>query len=224
MKTVGIIGGMGPEATNQLVIKIIDNFEAMGKKTRPNILVSFVPVNLKNETKLITDNDFSNFPELLIESAKSLEKGGADFIIIACNSVHLFINVVRNSVSIPVLSVIEETEKFLTKNNIKKTAIIGSSFSIKNKLFEFRNIKIVKPSDIVQLKISSALDNLAKGVTNTNNEIEKQVKFWIDNNIEVCLLACSELQLLRLDRLKDKINLIDTMQILSDITVKNLLK
>jgi len=194
---------MGPEATNQLVLKIIDGFLAMGQKTRPNILVSFVPVNLENETRLINENDIGDFPILLIKAAISLENGGADFIVIACNTVHFFIDLIRKSVKIPVLSVLEEVEIFLKKNNINKTAIIGSSFTVKNKLFDFKEIELIRPNEISQKFISKELNKLAKR--------------------ETCLLACSETQLLNLGKFKDKIHFVDTMQILADISIKNLL-
>mgnify|MGYP000521764234 CR=1 FL=1 len=49
----------------------------------------------------------------LVDAAKRLESGGADFIVIPCNSVHIFINEVRSAVKIPILSIVEETAKFL---------------------------------------------------------------------------------------------------------------
>jgi len=204
MKKLGIIGGMGPEATNQLVLKIIDGFKALGQKTRPDILVAFVPVNLENETRLINNNEFGDFQELLVNAAKSLENAGSDFIIIACNSVHVFVDLVRKSIKIPVFSVLEETEKFLKRKKIKRTAIIGSSFTINNKLFEFDDIGLVKPDKKTQKQISLILDRLAKSEKN-------------------CLLACSETQLLNFDEFNSKVNFIDTMQILADKAV-NIIK
>lgn len=203
MKTLGIIGGMGPEATNQLVLKIISKFDGLGQKNRPDILVSFVPVNLENETELINNNSVGDFPELLINSAKKLERGGADFIIIACNTVHIFIEQIRQSVNIPVLSVIEETQVFLKKNKIDNVNILASNFTVNNRLFDSNNVKITRPAKKIQNKLNILIDKLAKG--NGGN----------------FLVACSDLQ--NIIQESDKIRLIDTMDILTNVAVKNLL-
>ena len=147
MKTVGIIGGMGPEATNHLILKIIKGFEDAGQKTRPNILVDFVPVGIETESNLILKNEPGNFIELLTNSAKRLEKGGADFIVIACNSVHLFVHEVKKSVNIPVISVIDEVSKL----NLDNAGIIATGFTIRNKIF---GDNLIKPNEETQKSIS----------------------------------------------------------------------
>ena len=72
----------------------------------------------------------------LIKEAKRLEEAGADFIVMPCNSLHVFIKEIRGSVKVPVLSIVEETIKFLKKNNFKTVGIVSTSATIENKLYE----------------------------------------------------------------------------------------
>lgn len=216
---------MGPEATNQLVTKIINKFVASGQKTRPDILVASLPINLMAETRLITDNDSGNFPTLMAKAAKRLELAGADFLIIACNSVHVFIDEVQKNVDIPVMSAIEETKKQI---KLEKVGLLATTFAVKNKLFVSNKFELTVPDKNKQIKISQMLDRLAKGKVATKsdkNMLEKVLNNFIDSGIETCILGCSELQLLSevWQEFNRKILFLDTMDILANTAVKNLL-
>lgn len=224
MKTVGIIGGMGPEATAQLQMKIINKFIASGQKHRPDILVSSVPVNLEAEKRLITNSDNGDFSLLLVNAAIKLENGGADFIVIACNTVHLFIESAISSVIIPVFSVIEETKTELVNRKITQVGILATSFTVENKLFEFDGVELKKPDIKSQLKLTEVIDKLAKGETVDTNIIENILEKWINEGVDGCILACSELQLLGIiwNRFENRMKFIDTMDILANKVVNNL--
>jgi len=219
MKTIGIIGGMGPDATNHLILKIIKGFEDAGQKIRPSILVDFVPVSIETESNLILKNEPGNFVELLTNSAKRLEKGGADFIIIACNSVHLFVDNVKKSVTIPVVSVVDEVLKL----NLDEAGIIATEFTITNNIF---GDKFIAPD--CQKSINKVIDDLVKGkmVDNVDlNNIEETLDNWVQSGTKNCILGCSEMQLLTKlwNKWSNKINFIDTMDVLAKASIKNLL-
>ena len=223
MKTLGIIGGMGPEATNHLTLKIIKGFEDGGEVVRPNIVVNFVPVGIVTESNLIINNDRGNFTELLINSAKSLERSGVDFIIIACNSVHLFIEEVRKTVSIPVISVIEEVESL----NLQCVGIIATDFTIKNKLFENKTV-LIKPDDVTQISINNIIDCLVKGIKPSRRDLVTTgllFDAWVQKGVNTCILGCSEMQLLTKfwNRWSKRITFVDTMDVLAKAAVNNLL-
>jgi aspartate racemase len=224
MKTVGIIGGMGPEATNHLILKIISLFEKSGQKNRPSILADFVPVGVETESDLILHNLKGDFAKLLINSAKTLEKSGVDFIIIACNSVHIFVEDVRKSVDIPVISVLDEVEKL----KLKSVGILATNFTLRNKLFKFDNLCLNKPRKITQIALNQTIDCLVKGRVVDNNNlklIEKEIDGWVQNGINTCILGCSEMQLLTSmwSRWSTKIKFVDTMDVLAQEAVNNLL-
>src|SRR3990167_8062552 len=137
-KTLGIIGGLGPETTARFYLKVVFACSKINGK-RPKILISNVAVPLKIEEKLITEaKNIRGILPFVIDSAIQLEKGGADFIVIPCNTVHVFIDEVRKSVNIPVLSIVEETTKFLKKRKIEEVGILATPTTIKNKLYDLK--------------------------------------------------------------------------------------
>ncbi len=124
MKTVGIIGGLGPETTAEFYLDIIFSCQKKNKTQRPPIIISSVPLKFKIEQDLIMKNKGAKrYIPFLTKEAKRLEKSGADFLVMPCNSLHVFINEIRQAVKIPVLSIIEETIKFLKKNKLKRVGI-----------------------------------------------------------------------------------------------------
>ena len=124
MKTVGIIGGLGPETTSEFYLDIVFSCQKKSKTSRPGVIIASVPLPYKIEEDLITKNKGSErYIPFLVNEAKRLEKAGADFIVMPCNSLHVFIKEIRNAVDIPVLSIIEETVKFLKKNNLNNVGL-----------------------------------------------------------------------------------------------------
>ncbi len=224
MKTVGIIGGLGPETTAQFYMQIISLCQKKNKTSRPSILISNVPMPFALEEKFIKQGKGKKeFLSLLINSARQLEKGGADFIVIPCNTAHIFINEIKTSVSIPVLSIIEETLKILNKKDVKKTGLLATPATVKNKLFD-KNIDVVLPSKTDQQKMGFIINKL---INNHQTPKDKQELFRIvdavSKNSDAILLACTDLQLLIPEKKHNKIEIFDTMKILADATARELL-
>ena len=229
MKTVGIIGGLGPETTAEFYLDVIFSCQKKSKTNRPAIIIASVPLPYKIEEDLIMKNEGAErYIPFLINEAKRLEKADADFIVMPCNSLHVFIKEIRNAVGIPVLSIIEETVKFLKKNNLNKVGIVSTSATIQNKLyenaFEENGIAYETPDDFQQAKMGKIILNLVNGRQN-NNDREELIQIINDfekKDVDCVVLACTDLQLLipKHPRLK----IFDTMKILADATVEELLK
>jgi aspartate racemase len=229
MKKVGIIGGLGPETTSEFYLDIVFSLYKKTKKARPSIIISSVPLPYQIEEDLIMNNKGSErYIPFLTAEAKRLEKAGADFIVMPCNSLHVFIDKIRNAVKIPVLSIIEETVKFLKKNKFKKVGIISTSATIQNKLYEnsFKknSIKYVTPNDFQQAKMGKFILNLVTG-KQKNRDREELIKIINDfekKDVDCVALACTDLQLLIPKH--PTLRIFDTMKILVDATVEKILK
>lgn len=72
---------------------------------------------------------------MLVTEAKRLEAAGADFLVMPCNSLHVHISALRASVDIPILSIIEETARFLRQSNSKKVGIISTNITQRQNLY-----------------------------------------------------------------------------------------
>lgn len=192
------------------------------------MLIWNVPVPLKIESDLlIKSKGEERFLPLLITAAKNLEKGGADFLVMPCNSLHLFIKETRKAVRVPVLNIIEETVKFLKEQKVNKIGILATSITLNKKLFnshlEAAGIKQVIPSK-TQQKI---IDQIIKGLVWNNPGVDSKKKIMQvisklkKAGINNILLACTDLQLLNLRH--PRIRIFDTMKILTEATANELL-
>ena len=224
MKTVGIIGGLGPETTAKFYMQILSLCQKGNKRNRPSILISNVPISFALEEKFIKEGEGKKeFLSLLINSAIQLEKGGADFIVIPCNTAHVFINEIRASVNVPVLSIIEKTANVLNKKGVKKVGLLSTPATIKNKLFDSK-LDVILPNKTEQKQMGIIINKL---INNHQTPRDKQALFRIVDDIskksDAILLACTDLQLLIPENKHHKIEILDTMKILAEATVKELL-
>lgn len=229
MKTVGIIGGLGPETTAEFYLAINFGCYEKNKINRPPVLIWNVPLRYQVEKDLLTKaTGGERYIPYLTNAAKRLEDGGADFIVMPCNSLHIFIDEIRKSVKIPVLSIVEETSSFLRKKGIKKVGILATSFLLKSKLYErsLRQKKIVQilPDDLNQAKIGRMISNL---VMNRYDNRDRQrlleiINKFADKDVKEVILACTDLQLLLPHH--NKLHIYDTMKIFADATVDHILE
>ena len=228
MKTVGIIGGLGPETTSEFYLEVIFSCYKKNKINRPPMLIWNVPLEYKIEEDLITKAiGEERYLPYLINAAKKLESSGADFLVIPCNSLHIYIDEIRKAVEIPVLSILEETAKFLKVKNIKEVGILATSTTINNKLYEELlkkfNIKQIVPDDFQQAKIGKMINNLVLN-RRDNKDREELVKIIVEfskKGLSTVILACTDLQLLIPEF--PNMQIFDTMKILADATVIKIL-
>ncbi len=229
MNKVGIIGGLGPETTSEFYLDIIFSCYQKSKRERPGVIISSVPLPYQIEEDLIMSNKGSErYIAFLVNEAKRLEKAGVDFIVMPCNSLHVFIEEIRKAVKIPVLSIIEETVKFLKKNKFKKVGIVSSSATIQNKLyenaFEKDNIVYETPNDFQQAKMGKFIMNLVMGQQNNKDreELIKIIGDFENKQVDCVILACTDLQLLIPKH--QNLKIFDTMKIFADATVDKILE
>jgi len=227
MKTVGIIGGLGPVTTSEFYLELIFLCKEINRIRYPSILINSIPLPFDIEKNAIAEGigEEKCLP-YLIDAAKSLEKAGADFLVLPCNSLHIFIENIRNAVKIPVLSILEETTKFLKKEGINKVGIIATPITIRNKLYEkFLKKSVIKqitPDSFQQVKIGKLIHNI---VSNRHNNKDREVligiiKDFAKGKVKNVILACTDLQLLMPQHTDIKIY--DTMKILVDATVREI--
>lgn len=229
MKTIGIIGGLGPETTSEFYLDIIFSCQKKSKTIRPGVIIASVPLPYEIEEDLITKNKGSErYIPFLVNEARRLEKVGADFIVMPCNSLHIFIKEIRNAVSIPVLSIVEETVKFLKINNFNKVGIVSTSATIENKLyensFEVEGIGYETPNDFQQAKMGKFILNLVTGQQNNKDreELIRIINDFENKDVDCVVLACTDLQLLIPKH--PTLKIFDTMKIFADASVKHILE
>jgi len=224
-KIIGILGGMGPEATIDLFYKIIKFTPAEKDQDHLRIIIDNNP-KIPDRTAAILGKGEDPLPALR-ESAQNLEKAGADFIIIPCNTAHYFLPSIQESVKIPILNMIEETAKETQKKilSIKKVGLLASKgvykAEIYNQYFKKYNIEVISPEEKDEKEVMEVIYAIKAG--NLSEEVKKNIisiaQKLIDKGAEAIIAGCTEIPLM----LKEgdiSAPIIDPTQVLARIAVQ----
>jgi len=134
-KTLGILGGMGPEATSFMFDLFIKTTKAKKDQDHPKIIIYSNP-EIPPRTDAVFKSGESPVP-YLIKGVKILKKAGADIIVMPCITAHYFITEVRKELNFKFISLIEESVIW-AKNKIpeiSKAGLLSSSGTIKSEIF-----------------------------------------------------------------------------------------
>ncbi len=229
MKTVGLIGGLGPKTTSRFYLELISLCQKYNKDSRPPILIYSIPLPYSVERRSIVDGgEEEKCIPFLIDAAKRLEKAGADFIVMPCNSLHAFIKEIRNSVKIPILNILEEVIDFLKEKNISEVGLISTSITIKRNLYKeylsSSNIGLFIPNKTQQSELGKIIHRLVlnKYIKSDRNKLLNIVSDFKKRGVKHVILACTDLQLLMPH--KTDLRVYDTMKIFVEATFKAMSK
>ena len=130
-KVLGVLGGVGPLATiyfADLVIKMTD-----AKTDQEHIaMIILNHASIPDRTEYILDNKKPNPLPVMIADAQKLEKDGADYIVIPCNTAHYFFDEIQKSVRVPIINILEETVRYAEKTvpNLKCLGILATEGTV----------------------------------------------------------------------------------------------
>lgn len=227
MRTVGVIGGLGPQTTAEFYLELVFGCYDKDRKARPPIIIWNVPIEYAVEEEFIAhaQGEERYLPHLL-EAAKKLESAGADFLVMPCNSMHIFMDEIRAAVKIPVLSIIEETSRFLREKRIRRVGLLATEATIGHGLYgealRKQGTELVLPDGLDQARIGKLINNLVlkRGTNADREQLMSIIDAFGERGVEDVILACTDLQLI-LPR-HEKITIYDTMKIFADATVEKI--
>jgi aspartate racemase len=160
-KTIGILGGMGPEATVDCYAKIIQNTPAKTDQQHLRVIIDSNP-KVPDRTAAITGKGPSPVP-VLVNGCRALQAAGADFIIIPCVSAHFYLAEIRRQVKLPILSIYDAVADTISSDHpdIRTVGLMGTSGTISGGLFQKRlaaaNCETIVPDDSQQAKVMAAI-------------------------------------------------------------------
>ncbi len=135
MKTVGIIGGIGPESTVEYYRGIIAGYrERQTDGSYPSIILN--SINLTVLVDLITANELEKAADHLVHQLEPLARAGVDFGVIAAGTPHIVFDKVRARSPIPLISIVEATCAAATKLNLKRIALFGTRFTMQGSFYQ----------------------------------------------------------------------------------------
>lgn len=135
---IGILGGMGPEATHDCFGKLINNTPAGCDQEHLGIVIINNP-KVPDRTAAILDNGPSPLSALQ-KGVQSLKRAGADFVIIPCVTAHYFLKELQEKSDLPILSILDAVAIHIRKTypDIKTIGLLGTSGTVSSKIFQKR--------------------------------------------------------------------------------------
>ncbi|MBL7113420.1 MAG: amino acid racemase [Bacteroidales bacterium] len=199
---LGIFGGMGPEATADLYKQIIELTPAEKDQDHIPTLIYSLP-QVPERTASIRNQDTSIIP-FIVEGVTRLEKAGASFIAIPCNTVHYYYDQMQDAVSIPIIHMIRETvnEVRMLFPDAGNVGLLATTGTIESGLYEKELIKngfkVIIPDDNIEKdKVMKAVFGIKAGTEKIINEdlLAEAGQHLIDKGAEVIILGCTEIPL-----------------------------
>jgi aspartate racemase len=203
-KTIGILGGMGPEATSYIFELIIKNTRASKDQEHIQVIIYSNP-KVPPRTDAILKRGPSPLP-FLLEGAKILRQAGADFIIMPCITAHYYHPEIIKKEKVSFLNLLDETLSYTRQNlpHLKKIGLISSTGTIKSRLFHDafskQGIEIIDPNDEEQKDVMEAIfgkEGIKAGFTSGRPKkiIQEVAAKLIQRGAEAVIAGCTEVPL-----------------------------
>ena len=229
-KTIGVLGGMGPEASANLYSKIIKyaqyKYNAVQDFDYPPIIIYSLPLLGFDETGIV---DEKLVKQQLIDGVKKLESAGCDLIIIGCNTVHIFYDEMQAAIKIPILNIVEETKKRVKEFGYKKVGLFASESTSKSKLYQKKfaedNIEIISPNEKQQKILNKVIEHVMGGNQKIDDVIALKdvARDYLRQGAEAVVMGCTEIPL-AINQSHTDIKLFDTIEIIVQSAVDFSLK
>lgn len=196
-KTIGIIGGMGPLATVKLFERIVTNSGAAADQEHPRVLIDN-NTNIPDRTSFILGRGEDPVPELT-KSAVGLEKMGADFLIMPCNTAHFFLEEISKVIKIPFIDMLEETLLKASETVLDgRIGLLATDGTLQSGIYDKRaadhGLKLIHPEPEDQVKVMKFIYGIKSGNLGGHSEDFKEVvNKMADNGLKAVILGCTEL-------------------------------
>ena len=200
-KTVGVLGGMGPEATVDFFAKIVSLTPANRDQNHLRIIIDNNP-KIPDRTDAILNKKKSTLISAFVETGKNLERAGVDFISIPCNTVHYFYNELVKEISVPALHMIKEVTKAIkrTAPNCKSVGLLATSGTVTSGLYQKEcqqvGIEVITPGGQGQASVMQAIQKIKAGIKPaTRRTMLKEAHRLLENGAEALILGCTDIPL-----------------------------
>jgi aspartate racemase len=149
MKTLGIIGGLGPESTVEYYRRILVKYAEHRPGAAPSIIINSIDVN--RGLHMLGEGQLDKLADYLVQSLQTLERAGADFGLISANTPHIVFDEVQCRSKLPLISVVEATCAHAKALGLTKLALLGTRFTMEStfyaKVFSREGLAVVVPNE-----------------------------------------------------------------------------
>ena len=203
MKTIGLLGGMSWESTASYYKEINQGIkDTLGGLHSAKLCL--YSVDFDEIEKLQHQGLWHETAEILSSAAKSVEAGGAEFLLICTNTMHKVADEIQASISIPLVHIADATAEVLLTDNVKRVGLLGTRFTMeqdfyKSRLTEKYDIDVIVPNndemqlihDVIyqELCLGHISDKSRQEYLNIINQLNQQ-------GAQAIILGCTEIALL----------------------------
>jgi aspartate racemase len=218
MKTMGLIGGMSWESTVEYYRIINEEVKVKlgGLHSAKCILYS---VDFDEIAYYQKTDDWEKAAEALIGAAASLEKAGADFVVLCTNTMHKVAEKIQASIGIPLLHIADATAEEILMKNIKYIGLLGTRYTMEQDFYKSRleekAIKVMIPKERDRAIIHKVIYEelcLGKVFKESRDQFKRIIDDLVSHGVEGIILGCTEIGLL-IKKDDAKVPLFDTTSI-----------
>ena len=221
-KIVGILGGMGPEATVELMRRIVEKTPANSDSEHIRCIVD---QNAKVPNRILSiQGKIPSAGIVLADMAKRLQDYGADILCMPCNTAHYYLPDIQKTISVPFIDMLACTTAHICQKypNEKRVGIACTVVTRDTNLYKERftevGIEAVHPEPALQDRLLAVIAEVKTG--NTSQEIRDELKDIVagmrQSKIHVILMACTELSVI----CPDSEGIVDALDCLVDEIVR----
>ena len=231
MKTVGIIGGLGPESTIEYYRLILAGYrEQRPDEGNPSIVIN--SINMAKLLGLMEAGELEKMAQYLTTEIQRLADAGASFAVISANTPHIVFNQVQQRSPIPLISIVEATCDAAKKLGIKKLGLFGARFVMQGRfypeVFSRNGIELVVPAPAEQDYIHQIYFAELVNGTVFPQTLEKLLtivyRLQQQERIQGLILGGTELSLIFRDPMARGLPVLDTTRIHVNSIVAELLR
>jgi aspartate racemase len=202
MKTIGLIGGMSWESSIEYYRIINEQVRSQwgGLHSAKCLMYS---VNFEEIERYQSEGNWKKAGEILGEVALSLEKGGADFIVICSNTMHMVLEEIEEKISIPVLHIADATANQIREHRIRTVGLLGTKYTMEQNFYKQRlesnHIKVLIPNDQDREIVNKVIyEELCLGNIQSDSKAyyKEVIERLIQDGAEGIILGCTEIGLL----------------------------
>ncbi len=222
MKTLGVIGGLGPMATAYFMQLVIDMTEAATDQEHIPMIIYNCP-QIPDRTRYLLGESTENPGPQIIDCGRKIGQTGAELIAIPCITAHALFPEIEKELETPVLHIIKETAAYLKAEGIKKIGLEATDGTVQTGVFqkelEQQGIEVVLPSKEKQEMVMHIIYNNVKAGRRVDMDRFQQVEEELhENGAEVIILGCTELSMISRDE-KIGHGYLDAMEVLARAAV-----
>lgn len=202
MQTIGLIGGMSYESTITYYQQINKFINSKLRKMHSAKCIIY-SVDFEQIAQCQREDNWEQASKILTEAAISLQKAGADFIVICTNTMHKVVPTIQANINLPILHIAKVTANTLIEHNITKVGLLGTKYTMQldfyKDILKQKGIEVICP-EIKDMDIVNKIifDELCQGIIKDDSRqqylhiIEKLQK----QNAQAIILGCTEIGLL----------------------------